>query len=134
MSIAMIKPKILIVEDENIVARDIWEQLVDLGYEPVGIAKHGEEAVAMAGELYPDLVLMDIELAGEMDGIVAAQAIRQQFALPVVFVTGFSADEVLDRAKLIEPYGYLLKPFSRRELHTVFEMALYKSKVDTIFA
>lgn len=132
MSIAMIKPKILIVEDENIVARDIWEQLVDLGYEPVGIAKYGEEAVAMAGELYPDLVLMDIELAGEMDGIVAAQAIRQQFALPVVFVTGFSADEVLDRAKLIEPYGYLLKPFSIRELHTVFEMALYKSKVDTI--
>ncbi|MBT9507532.1 response regulator [Rhodoferax sp.] len=124
------KPRILVVEDEIIVARDIAAQLQELGYQAVGHASYGEEAIALAGQLRPDLVLMDIQLAGAMDGIAAAQAIREQYALPIVFLTAFAADDTLARAKLTEPYGYVLKPFSQRELRTVLEMALYKHKTE----
>ncbi|MBT9507522.1 response regulator [Rhodoferax sp.] len=124
------KPRILVVEDEIIVARDIQAQLQTLGYEPVGHAARGLEAIDLAGELRPDLVLMDIQLAGTMDGIAAAQAIRTQFALPVVFLTAFAADDTLARVKLTEPFGYVLKPFTERELRTVLEMALYKHKAE----
>ena len=130
MSDTKIKPRILVVEDESIVARDIMTQLLELGYDHVGHATTGVQAIFLAGALRPDLVLMDIQLAGAMDGIVAAQEIRTQFALPVVFVSAFAADDVLARAKLTEPYGYILKPFSQRELHTVIEMALYKYQAD----
>lgn len=124
------KPRILIVEDEAIVARDLAQQLQELGYEPVGHATRGEQAVVLAGELQPDLVLMDIQLAGVMDGIGAANAIRAQFGLAVVFLTAFAADDILSRAKLSEPFGYILKPFSERELRTVLAMALYKHKAE----
>jgi diguanylate cyclase (GGDEF)-like protein/PAS domain S-box-containing protein len=130
MTTANYKSRILIVEDEGIVARDIQAQLKDLGYESVGHATRGEEAVALAGQLRPDLILMDIQLAGAMDGIAAAQAICTQFALPVVFLSAFAADDILARAKLAEPFGYILKPFSERELRTVLEMALYKSRAE----
>ncbi len=123
MSATASKPRILVVEDEAIVARDIRLQLAELGYEAVGHAARGEQAIALAGELHPDLVLMDVQLAGAMDGIAAAQAIRTQFSLPVVFLTAFAEDETLARAKVTEPFGYILKPFSERELHTVVEMA-----------
>lgn len=122
--------RILIVEDEAIVARDIEQQLVELGYQCVGHATRGEQAIRSAGELRPDLVLMDIKLAGVMDGITAAQAIRTQFSLPVVFLSAFDADQLLERAKLTEPFGYILKPFSERELRTVLAMALYKHQAD----
>ena len=124
------KPRILVVEDEAIVARDIQLQLAELGYEAVGHAARGDEAIELAGALRPDLVLMDIQLAGHMDGIEAAQVIRTQFGLPVVFLTAFAADDTLERAKLTEPYGYILKPFSERELRTVLTMALYKHQVE----
>ena len=124
------KPRILVVEDEAIVARDIRAQLLELGYDHVGHAVTGVQAISLAGTLRPDLVLMDIQLTGTMDGIVAAQEIRTQYGLPVVFVSAFAADDVLARAKLIEPYGYILKPFSQRDLHTVIEMALYKYQAD----
>ncbi|MDC8773114.1 response regulator [Roseateles albus] len=120
--------RILVVEDEVLVARDIEQQLRQLGYLPVAQTGRGEEAIRLAHELRPDLVLMDIQLAGSLDGISAAQAIRDQCGLPVVFLTAFAADDVLARAKLTEPFGYILKPFSERELRTVLEMALYKSK------
>ena len=123
--------RILVVEDEVVIALDIGQQLREMGYAPVGHATHGEQAVALAAELRPDLVLMDIQLAGEMDGISAAQSIRVELGLPVVFVTAFAADETLARAKLTEPYGYILKPFSEREMRTVIEMALYKHRADT---
>ena len=122
----MNKARILIVEDEGVVARDLLVQLLELGYEPIADATRGEEAIALAGKLQPDLVLMDIHLAGQMDGITAAQAIREQFALPVVFLTAFTGDETLHRAKLAEPFGYIIKPFDERELRTAIEMALYK--------
>ena len=122
--------RILVVEDEVIVARDIRQQLVELGYEPVGHATHGEEAVAMARALRPNLVLMDVQLAGAMDGISAAEQIRSQLALPVVFLTAFGGDDSLDRAKQTDPFGYILKPFSERELRTVLEIALYRHQTE----
>ncbi|MBP9904987.1 MAG: response regulator [Rhodoferax sp.] len=126
----LVKPKVLVVEDELLVARDIEQQLLDLGYQPVGLATRGEEAIALAKQWRPDLVLMDIQLAGDMDGITAAQVIRDQCALPVVFLTAYTADDVLARAKLTEPFGYMLKPFSERELRTVLAMALYKHQAE----
>ena len=126
----MNKPRILVVEDEAIIACDISQQLFKLGYDAVGHASRGEEAIAMAEALLPDLVLMDIQLAGDMDGISAGQTIRARLALPIVFLTAFAADDLLARAKLIEPFGYILKPFSERELRTVLEMALYKHEAD----
>lgn len=122
----MTKARIMVVEDETIVARDIAVQLKMLGYEPAGHASRGEEAIAMAQALRPDLILMDVQLGGGMDGITAAGEIRAQTMIPVVFLTAFAADETLDRAKKVHPYGYVLKPFSDRELRTVLEMALYK--------
>ncbi|MBT9493786.1 MAG: response regulator [Paucibacter sp.] len=123
-------PRILIVEDEHIVARDLQQQLEELGYEAVGHAVSGEQGLAMATRLKPDLVLMDIQLGSAIDGISAAQQIRASLALPVVFLTAFAADDVLARAKLTEPFGYILKPFAERELRTVLEMALYKHKAE----
>lgn len=126
----MAPPNILIVEDEVIIARDIQAQLGEMGYGVAGHATTGDEAIALTGSLRPDLVLMDIQLKGPMDGIVAAQAIHDQFFIPVVFLSAFAADAIIARAKLTEPYGYILKPFSERELHTVIEMALYKHQAE----
>lgn len=121
---------ILIVEDEGIVARDIAQQVRDTGYQVVGPCSSGEEAIGLADTWRPDLVLMDIHLAGETDGISAAQTIRQQFGIPVVFLTAYAADDILERAKITEPFGYILKPFSERELSTVLAMALYKHQAE----
>lgn len=121
--------KILVVEDEFIVARELRQQLSQLGYDPVGHAVKGEDAIRMVAELRPDLVLMDIALAGTMDGVTAAENVRQEFDTPVVFLTAFAADEMLARAKLTEPFGFLLKPYSERELRTVLEMALHLHKL-----
>ena len=130
MSMLAVKSKVLVVEDEGIVARDIAQQIAGLGYHPVGITAHGEQAVELVAQLKPDLVLMDIQLAGAMDGVTAAHAIRSRFSVPVVFLTAFAADDVLERAKLTEPFGYILKPFSERELRTTLAMALYKHQAE----
>ena len=131
MSLSADLPRILVVEDEAIVARDIALQLEDMGYQAAGIASSAAQALAMTAELRPDLVLMDIQLDGPSDGIAAAETIRQLHALPVVFITAYSADEILERAKLTEPFGYILKPFTERELRTTLAMALYKHKAET---
>jgi signal transduction histidine kinase len=125
------RARILVVEDEAIVARDIASQVEALGYEAVGIAANAEHAIHMAERERPNLVLMDIQLSGAVDGIVAASTIRHRFNLPIVFLTAFAADEVLERAKLTEPFGYILKPFSERELSTTLAMALYKHEAET---
>ncbi|MDE3245711.1 MAG: PAS domain S-box protein, partial [Acidobacteriota bacterium] len=122
----MTKPRILIVEDEPIVARDVRQQLEELDYEPAGTTGRGDEAVVMVERLRPDLVLMDIHLEGDMDGIAAAGIIRERWDIPVVFLTAFAGEETLDRAKQSDPFGYIIKPFDERELRTVIEMALYK--------
>ena len=128
---AIKRARILIVEDEAIVARDIAMQVQALGYEAVGIAANAEQALLLAAQERPNLVLMDVQLSGVVDGIAAAAAMRAQFSLPVVFLTAFAADEVLERAKLTEPFGYILKPFTERELSTTLAMALYKHEAET---
>ena len=124
----MNKPRILIVEDEEIVAADISEYLQQMGYLAVGQAASGEQAIGLAGELRPDLVLMDIRLEGKMDGVVAAKEIRQRFHIPSVFLSAYSEEATIQRAKLAEPFGYILKPFEGRELRATIEMALYKHR------
>ena len=123
--------KILVVEDERIVAEDIKISLKKLGYEVCGIAVSGMEAIRKAEEFRPDLVMMDIILEGEMDGIEAAEIIRSRFDIPVIYLTAYADDKTLERAKMTEPFGYILKPFEDREVHSTFiiEMALYKHKM-----
>ncbi len=124
------RARILIVEDEKIVALDLKGSLKILGYEVVGTACSGPEAIAKALETRPDLVLMDIILKGEMDGIQASEAIRSQMNIPVIFLTACADDKTLERAKVTEPFGYLLKPFEERELHGHIEVALYKHSME----
>lgn len=126
----MAKASLLIVEDEAIVAADLAGKLSRLGYEISGTTGHGEDAVSHARERQPDLVLMDIKLAGVMDGVEAADIIRREFDLPVIFLTAHSDRATLDRAKLTEPFGYLLKPFDDHGLKTHIEMALYKHRAE----
>jgi PAS domain S-box-containing protein len=118
--------KILIVEDEGIVARETEYRLKDLGYNICGLAASGAEAIKKADKSRPDVVLMDIMLKGEMDGIEAAEQIHSKFSIPVVYVTAHADETTLQRAKRTEPMGYLLKPFNERELHAAIEIALYK--------
>jgi len=122
----MKQKQVLVVEDETIIARDIQRKLKVLGYNAPIIASSGEEAVAMAEELIPDLVLMDIVLKGAMDGIEAARLIRERFDIPVVYLTAYADEKTLERAKVTEPFGYMLKPFEEGELHSNIEMALYR--------
>lgn len=124
------KTRILIVEDHAVLARAIARQLTRFGYEPVAQTAQGGHALDLAGQLRPDLVVMDIRLAGEMDGISAAQAIRERFAIPVVFLTALKDAETLERAKAAEPFGYITKPFHDRDLRAAIEMALYKHQVE----
>jgi CheY-like chemotaxis protein len=110
------KLKVLVVEDELIVAMNIAEQLRELGAEPVGHAKSGEQAIELAGQLSPDLVMMDVHLASSMDGISAAQVIRDRFDIPCLFLSAFSGADSLARAQLAKPAGYLAKPFDETDL------------------
>ncbi len=124
------KRKILIVEDENITALEIQDRVENLGYEVVKTLATGEEAVKQVGKLSPHLILMDIHLRSEMDGIEAADIIRKEHDIPVIYLTAFADDDTLERAKITEPFGYVLKPFEERELASTIEMALYKHKMD----
>ncbi len=124
------KTRILVVEDVAITAMDIKRRLERLGYEVVGLAASGEDAIAKAESLRPDLVLMDIKLKGEMDGVQAAATIRRQYDIPVVYLTAYSDETTLQRAKITQPFGYVLKPFEERELHTAVEMALYRHTLE----
>ena len=126
----MPRARVLIVEDERVVAEDVGRSLNKLGYSVVGIVSSGEEAVKKTEELGPDLVLMDIVLKGGMDGVEAAEEIRGRFRIPVVYVTAYADDETLKRAKETEPFGYILKPFEERELYTSIEVALYRHKME----
>ncbi|MCI0695683.1 PAS domain S-box protein [candidate division KSB1 bacterium] len=121
--------KILVVEDENIVAKDIQNTLKALGYTVTAVVASGEEAIQKAGETQPDLVLMDIMLKGYQDGVEAARQIFARFNIPVVYLTAYTDETTLQRAKVTEPYGYILKPFEERELHIAIEMAIYKHKM-----
>jgi len=126
----MTDTKILIVEDEVIVARNIEKRLISAGYKVTGIASSAEKAIGLAASLKPDLVLMDIKLKGKMDGIDAAKAIRNSYRLPIIYLTSYADEETFQRAKITEPFGYLIKPFELKELNRSVEMALYKNKIN----
>lgn len=120
------KTKILIVEDESIVASDIEGSLRSIGYEVIGKAASGKEAIILIEAHRPHLVLMDIVIMGEVDGIDTATFIRSNYHIPVVFLTAFADENTVGRAKAAEPFGYVIKPFEERELHTCIEVAIYK--------
>jgi PAS domain S-box-containing protein len=122
-------PKILIVEDEGIEALDLQQRLTNMGY-TVDVAVCGEEAIEKTGKMIPDLVLMDIMLPGKIDGVTASGEIRTRFDIPVVFLTAYADEDTVQRAKITEPFGYIVKPFKEREVQITIEMALYKCKME----
>ncbi len=130
--------KILVVEDERITAEDIKNGLISLGYKVPAVVYSGEDAIKKAGEIHPDLVLMDIRLEGEMDGIDAAEQIRERLGIPVIYLTAYSDSSTVQRAKITEPSGYILKEpfgfihksFEESELNTAIEITLYRHKIE----
>ena len=122
----MSKPNILIVEDESIVAKDIQNSLKKLGYSVMGTTASGEEAIKLVEESQPDVVLMDIMLKGAMSGIDAAAKIKDMFDIPVIFLTAYADENTLNKAKVTQPHGYIIKPFKEVDLHTAIEVAMYK--------
>ncbi|RFC55877.1 response regulator [Brumimicrobium aurantiacum] len=127
----MAKIKVLVVEDESIVSKDIQHSLKRLGYVISGSSATGEKAITLAAEEKPDIVLMDIMLKGEMNGIEAAEIIRKENQIPVIFLTAYADEATLSKAKVTEPYGYIIKPFKEIDLHTTIEMALYKHQKES---
>lgn len=126
----MEKLNIFIVEDESIVAKDIQNSLIKLGYNVVGVTNNGTEAIEKIIELSPDLVLMDIMIKGPMTGIEVSEKIKETISVPVIFLTAYADEGTLARAKITEPYGYILKPFKEIDLHSTIEMAVYKHQKD----
>ena len=122
--------RILIVEDELVVARDISHQLRAMGYEPIGTTPRGDEALALAAQHHPDLILMDIQLDGPVDGVEAARRIREIHAIPVIFLTAFASEPALARAKTAGPFGYIVKPFEEQELRMAIEVALNLHQIE----
>ena len=120
------KARIMIVEDEWIIANDIQNSLVDLGYMVTSIAATGEKAIKQAVEEKPDLVLMDIMLKGDMNGIEAAKVIRGEHGIPIIYLTAYDNQYLVELAKQTDNYGYLLKPFKDKELHIAIDLALHK--------
>lgn len=121
---------ILVVEDEPIVALDIERTLSDLGYDVAGQLRTGEEAIVAASRLRPDLILLDVRLAGKLDGIEAARAIRAEHDVPIVYLTSHSDEATVARAAETEPHGYVLKPFGARDLRTTIEIALLRNRLE----
>lgn len=122
----MSKTRILVVEDESIVSRDIQQSLNRLGYTVVGSADNSEKAINIAREEHPDLILMDIMLKGNVNGISTAEIIKKELDIPIIFLTAYADESTLAKAKITEPHGYLIKPFKEQELHSVIEMSIYK--------
>jgi len=125
----MRKTKILVVEDEIIVARDIRNMLVGLGYEVTAVVSGAMAAIKKAQETGPDIVLMDVMLQGKITGVEAAEQIYTNFSIPVVYLTAYADSTTVQQAKKTEPFGYIIKPFEERELRTTIEIALYKYKM-----
>jgi PAS domain S-box-containing protein len=123
-------PRILVVEDESIVAQDIRLTLEELGYEVAAIADSGELALEQAVNLKPDLILMDIRLLGGIDGIETAQQINQRINVPIVYLTALGDEETLSRVKATNPFGYIIKPFVERDLRIVIEISLNKFRIE----
>ncbi|RYE93663.1 MAG: response regulator, partial [Oxalobacteraceae bacterium] len=129
---AQAAPILLVVEDESLVAMDLDGQLHDMGYQVCGCVDNGRDAIVRARAERPDLILMDIVLKGDMDGIAAASVIGKELHIPVLFLSAYSDDRTVDRAADAWPYGYLTKPFQNRELRAGIEVALRKAAVERI--
>jgi signal transduction histidine kinase len=127
----MASARILVVEDERIVAKDISKRLTNLGYTVVATVASGVEAINAVIETSPDLVLMDIQLRGEIDGIEVAERIHSEFNVAIVYLTAYADDNTLQRAKITEPFGYIVKPFDERDLHAAIEIALRRRIAET---
>ncbi len=121
---------IFIVEDESIVAKDIQISLVKLGYNVVGVANNGADAIKQITEKHPDLVLMDIMIKGPLTGIEVCEKLKETLNIPVIYLTAYADEATLSKAKITEPYGYILKPFKEIDLHSSIEMSAYKHKKD----
>jgi CheY-like chemotaxis protein len=122
----MLKIKILIVEDEIITANDLKQRLENMDHSVVGIVGNGEDAIKKAGETSPDIILMDIVLKGNMDGIETAQQIINIYNIPIIYLTSYYDDEILEKSSETKPYGYITKPYEDLGLNTVIKMAVYK--------
>jgi len=125
------KIKIVVVEDESIVAKDIQNSLKNMGYGVPAVVSSGEKAIEAVHKFRPNLILMDIMLKGEMSGIEAAKIIKDRFDIPVIFLTAYADEDTLEKAKPSVPYGYVIKPFKEKELETTIEMAINKHLEDT---
>ena len=121
---------ILVVEDEGIVAKDLSQRLQSMGHTVVAMVASGKEAVKKATELQSDLILMDIRLRGEMDGVDTASEIHARYDVPVIYLTAHADTATLRRAKVTEPFGYFLKPFEERELQVTIELTLHKHQME----
>ncbi len=126
----MVGAKVLVVEDDDWVVKDLALKLSELGYDVVGGVSRGEHAVAAVERSHPDLILMDIMLSGKMDGITAAAEIQRHCDVPIIYLTAYASDALLSRARVTDPFGYILKPYSVRELHAVMAIALYKWRAE----
>jgi len=124
----MAEGRILIVEDEHIVAMGIKRMLKTLGYTVTGVASSGEDAINKAESTFPDVVLMDIMLKGEIDGVEAAREIKTKLEIPVVYLSAYSDNRILERAKTTEPFGYIIKPFDEKDLYSSIEVALHRHR------
>ena len=124
------KKKIFITEDEFIVSKSLQNKLESLDYDVVGTATSGEKTLEKIRITKPDLILMDVMLAGELDGIQTAQIIKKEFGIPVIFLTAYSSEEIYRRAATVEPYAYIIKPFEQRELEINISIAFYKYAAD----
>jgi DNA-binding NarL/FixJ family response regulator len=122
--------KILVVEDEAVIALRLQKRLAEMGYDVPDVAYSGEDAMEKARRIKPDLILMDVMIPGNVDGIEAAKMIKTELNIPIVFLTAFSEDKIIERAKQAEPFGYLLKPFQDREIKAAIEVALYKKGME----
>lgn len=121
-------PNILIVEDENIIAKDIQLMLENLGYKISGVVSSGEDSIKKASNMHPDLILMDIKLKGKIDGVSAANQIYKSLRIPVVYLTAYSGNATMDRAKETMHFGFISKPFEEKELQNIIEETLAHNK------
>jgi PAS domain S-box-containing protein len=123
-------PKVMVADDEAIIAKELEKSLAAMGYEVVGIAGSGVDAIELARAFRPDVILMDIAMPGKLDGIVAAETIKRELDVPVIFLTAFAEDKLIQRAKCVEPLGYIVKPFHEDQVRAAIEVAIYKNEMD----
>ncbi len=122
--------RVMVVDDEAVISMQLEERLEAMGYDVVGTASSGEEAVDMAIDLRPDIILMDIVMPGKLDGIQASEMIKAELDIPVIFLTAYTDEKFIDKAKDVEPFGYIVKPFQEKEIRACIEIAIFKSRIE----